>query len=142
MTVRLEYKQERNLSLDLTNAQVTETGVKDYVLGIGYITKNFRVPFKIRGERKTLKNDLTARLDFTIRDNKTILRRIEDNRSTNTFTNGAMMLQIKPTIDYVVNRRLNLQLYFTRTINAPKVSNAFLNTRTEGGIQLRYNLTP
>ncbi|MDX5436496.1 MAG: cell surface protein SprA, partial [Pontibacter sp.] len=52
LTGRLEYKIERNLSLNLTNAQVTETNVKDYVFGFGYATSNFRIPFRIAGQRR------------------------------------------------------------------------------------------
>src|SRR5690606_4202827 len=60
ITGRIEYKTERNLSLNLSNAQVTENHVKDIVIGAGYSTSNFRIPFKINGEYKTLKNELTA----------------------------------------------------------------------------------
>jgi cell surface protein SprA len=52
-----------------------------------------------------------------------------------------MQLQLKPTIDYTVNERLNIQFYFTRVVSAPKVANAFKNTVTEGGFQLRYSLS-
>ncbi|MGV3590014.1 MAG: cell surface protein SprA [Adhaeribacter sp.] len=142
---RLEYRRERNLALNMTNAQITQNGIKDIVLGIGYTTNKFRVPFKINGEYKTLKNDLNARLDLTFRDNETIQRTIvvEDalEKTRSVVTNGTLQVQIKPTIDYTLNQRLNLQFYFTRVISDPKVANAFKNTVSEGGIQLRYSLS-
>jgi cell surface protein SprA len=143
---RLEYRQERNLALNMTNAQITQNGIKDIVLGIGYTTNKFRVPFRINGEYKTLKNDLNARLDLTFRDNETIQRTIVeeengDEKSRNVVTNGTLQVQIKPTIDYTLNQRLNLQFYFTRVISDPKVANSFKNTVSEGGIQLRYSLS-
>lgn len=146
ITGRLEYKTQRNLLLNMTNAQVTENGVKDVVVGLGYTTTNFRVPFKIGGSRKTLENELTMRLDFTIRDNETIQRTIAVDTDGNEYqnnltTSGALQVQIRPTIDYVVSQRLNLQFYFTKNINEPKVANAFRNTVTEGGIQLRFSLS-
>jgi cell surface protein SprA len=152
VTGRAEYKTERNLSLNLSNAQVTEILVKDLVIGAGYATSNFRIPFKINGEYKTLKNELTARLDLSIRDNVIIQRSIVRKslplpgeplveESNNQVTNGNMQLQLRPTIDYTVNQRLNIQLYFNRTISDPKISSSFKNTVTEGGVQLRYSLS-
>ena len=134
----------------MTNAQVTEVGVKDYVIGISYATTNFRVPFKINGENIVLKNELNARFDFTLRDNLSINRStITDTTNTgartegllNEPTNGTKQIQIKPTIDYTVNQKLNIQFYFTRVVSEPKISNSFKNTVSEGGIQLRYSLS-
>lgn len=145
LTGRLEYKMERNLSLNLTNAQITETNVKDYVVGFGYSTNHFRLPFKIGGERITLDNELTMRLDLQVRDNQTVQRAISDDgtgneRSQNQITNGTRQLQLRPTIDYVLSQRLNLQFYVLRTVSDPKISTSFRNSVTEGGIQLRVSL--
>jgi cell surface protein SprA len=148
---RMEYRTERNLALDMTNAQVMQNGIRDYVVGIGYTASNFRIPFKIRGEYKTLKNELNARLDLTLRDNETIQRQIVaetddagnvlSESSRNVVTNGTLQMQLKPTIDYTLNQRLNIQFYFTRVISDPKIESAFRNTVSEGGIQLRYSLS-
>jgi cell surface protein SprA len=62
-------------------------------------------------------------------------------RPTSTITNGSKTLQLRPTIDYLLNTRLNLQLYYSQTVTTPRISNAFRNTNTEGGVQLRYSLT-
>jgi cell surface protein SprA len=51
-----------------------------------------------------------------------------------------LQVQLRPTVDYLLNARLNLQFYFTQTITQPRVSNAFRNSTTEGGLQLRYSL--
>lgn len=155
ITGRLEYKVERNVALNTTNAQVTSVFVQDYVIGLGYITNRFKLPWKTRGVRKTLTNDLTMRLDLTIRDNETVQRtivqefdtttatgerRLLGERSQNQTTNGTRQVQLKPTIDYVLNQRLNLQFYFTRIVSAPKISSSFRNVVTTAGFQLRYNL--
>jgi cell surface protein SprA len=68
---------------------------------------------------------------------------VEDTleKTRSVVTNGTLQVQIKPTIDYTLNQRLNLQFYFTRVISDPKVANAFKNTVSEGGIQLRYSLS-
>jgi cell surface protein SprA len=118
----------------------------------------------VRGEQRTLKNNLSARLDLSIRDNTTIQRSIlnsvdpipnndgpllgsstlgvkgDPGIATSQITNGALQVQLRPTVDYLLNTRLNLQFYFTQTITQPRVSNAFRNATTEGGLQLRYSL--
>ncbi|QCR25186.1 cell surface protein SprA [Pontibacter sp. SGAir0037] len=145
LTGRLEYKIERNLSLNLTNAQITETNVKDYVIGLGYATTNFKIPFRIRGQRKVLENELTMRLDLSVRDNQTIQRAIARDEfgneySQNQITNGTRQLQLRPTVDYVLSQRVNLQFYVLRTVSDPKISTSFRSSVSEGGVQLRVSL--
>ncbi|MDQ2771394.1 MAG: cell surface protein SprA, partial [Bacteroidota bacterium] len=154
-TGRLEYRTDRRLTLNVTNAQVTEFYTKEIVIGLGYATNSLKLPFRIGGEQRVLKNNLTARLDLSIRDNITVQRSIENVVDPNndpttpasvgiarsTITNGNRTFQLRPTIDYLLNTRLNLQLYFSQNITTPRISNAFRNTATEGGLQLRYSLT-
>ncbi len=134
---RVEYRKERNLALQLSNAQVTELNRKDIVLDIGYRKAGFKIPWKIGGETVTLKNDLTFRLAFSIGDAETIQRKIEES---NTVTSGNLNFQLSPTISYVVNDRLNVQLYFERNINEPKVTNSFKRATTRFGTQVSFSL--
>jgi len=154
-TGRLEYRTDRAVVLNTTNAQVTEVYTKEIVLGLGYATNSLKLPFRVKGEQRVLKNNLTARLDLSIRDNITVQRSILDvadpnnpqnlpvslGRAQSQITNGSKTLQLRPTIDYLLNSRLNLQLYYSQTITTPRISNAFRNSATEGGVQLRYSLT-
>jgi cell surface protein SprA len=61
-------------------------------------------------------------------------------RAVSLTTNGNRQVQLRPTVDYVLNQRLNLQFFFTRNISDPRVNNAFKTSSTEGGVQLRYSL--
>ncbi|SNC75899.1 cell surface protein SprA [Hymenobacter gelipurpurascens] len=146
-TGRLEYRVDRTLGLNTTNAQVTEIRSQEVVIGLGYVTNRLKIPFRIGGEQKILRNELNVRLDMSIRDNYTIQRAILDvtdtslGRASSQTTNGARQVQLRPTIDYILNQRLNLQFFFTQNITTPRVANAFKNTATEGGIQLRYSLS-
>jgi cell surface protein SprA len=124
-------------------------------VGLGYATNSLKLPFKVGGEQRVLRNNLTARLDLSIRDNITVQRSIVDvrdfgnaqgvdpfeGRAEGQITNGSKTFQLRPTIDYLLNTRLNLQLYYSQTITTPRISNAFRNSTTEGGVQLRYSLT-
>ncbi|OON66773.1 cell surface protein SprA [Hymenobacter sp. CRA2] len=156
----LDYGIDRNLALNTTNAQVTELRSKSITIGIGYTTNRFRIPFKIGGEQRILRNELSARLDLSIRDNITVQRSIVDyvaptfdtatqtvnpgqpGRPEQQVTNGNRQFQLRPTVDYVVNQRLNLQFYFTRNVSQPRgQTTSYKNAATEGGIQLRYSLS-
>ncbi|GGE98951.1 T9SS outer membrane translocon Sov/SprA [Hymenobacter cavernae] len=156
LTGRIEYRTSRNIGLNTTNAQVTELYTTESVIGLGFVTNRLKLPFRVGGEQRVLRNELNARLDLAIRDNTTIQRSIEDivnpdqatldaprsaGRAVSQTTNGNRQVQLRPTIDYTLNQRLNLQFYFTRTVSEPRVSNSFKNTATEGGIQLRYSLS-
>ena len=154
-TGRLEYRTDRTVVLNVTNAQVTELYTNEIVVGFGYATNSLKLPFRVGGEQRVLKNSLTARLDLSIRDNITVQRSIENvvdegnaqglpvskGRAIATITNGNKTFQLRPTVDYLLNSRLNLQLYYSQTVTTPRISNAFRNTATEGGVQLRYSLT-
>ncbi|WP_258048929.1 cell surface protein SprA [Hymenobacter sp. NBH84] len=144
----LEYRVTRNVGLNTINAQVTELHTTEMVIGFGYVTDRLKLPFRIGGEQKVLRNQLNARLDMSIRDNTIIQRTIEDvvdgsdvGTPFSLVTSGTRQVLLRPTIDYTLNQRLNLQFYFTRTVTAPRVQNSFRNAATEGGIQLRYSLS-
>jgi len=165
VTGRLQYSTNRAVALNTTNAQITELRTSDITIGLGYAATGLKLPFRVGGEQRTLKNNLQARLDLSIRDNTTIQRSIIDSTdpipdlrspgqggsttapvngnvgtATSLTTNGALTVQLRPTIDYLLNSRLNLQFYYTQTITQPRVSNAFRNSTSEGGLQLRYSL--
>ncbi|MFC7666855.1 cell surface protein SprA [Hymenobacter humi] len=154
-TGRLEYRTDRAVVLNTTNSQVTELYTNEVILGLGYATNSLKLPFKVGGEQRVLRNNLTARLDLSIRDNISVQRSILDvvdpltdpttpegrvGRAQGQITNGSRTFQLRPTIDYLLNTRLNLQLYYSQTITTPRISNAFRNSTTEGGVQLRYSL--
>ena len=134
---RIEYRRERNLALQLSNAQVTELNRKDFVVDVGYRKAGFKIPWKMGGKTVTLDNDLTFRLALSIGDSETIQRKIEES---NTITSGNLNFQLSPTVSYVVNDRLQVQLYFERNINEPKVTNSFKRATTRFGTQISFSL--
>ena len=134
---RIEYRKERNLALQLSNAQVTELNRQDFVIDVGYRKQGFKIPWKMGGQTVTLENDLTFRLALSIGESETIQRKIEES---NTITSGNLNFQLSPTISYVVNDRLNVQLYFERNINEPKVTNSFKRATTRFGTQISFSL--
>lgn len=137
-TAGIDLKKKRDVALNLSNTQVTELKSNDVSMEVGYTKDNFRIPFRIQGRYIILKNDLTFRFNLTIRDTETIQRKIEES---STITNGNVNFQLRPNISYVVNEKLNLQFYFDRTINDPKVTPpSFRRATTRFGVQVRFSL--
>jgi len=137
LTSRISYDRERSLSLNLSNAQVTELRSQAITFTFGFTKDKFKLPFRVQGRTVTLENDITFNLAMSFKDTKTVQRKIDND---NTITNGNVNFQARPTLDYRVNERLNIQLYFNRTINNPLVTSSFRRTTTEFGTQIRFNL--
>ncbi len=137
----MRVNKQRDVALNLSNAQITELKNTDFTLDVGWTKAGFKIPFRLGGKQHVLKNDLTARLAMTFRDTKTAQRKItEDEEQSTTVTAGNQNLQIKPTVAYVVNDKLNLQFYFERSVNTPRVQNTFKRANTAFGIQLQWSL--
>ncbi|MDX5477984.1 MAG: hypothetical protein LPJ98_05960, partial [Cyclobacteriaceae bacterium] len=119
-------------------AQVTEQNSRDFGFDLGYTKAGVKVPFKIQGRQEVLKNDLQLRLSTRVVDTRQVQRKIGE---VSTVTNGNLNLQIRPTIGYVINQSLNIQIYFDRTVNDPRVTTAFRRSSTAFGGQLRFNLS-
>jgi cell surface protein SprA len=137
LTANFQYKTKRDLSMNVSNAQVTELNSKDVSLELGFTKNNMKLPFKSDGRLIVLKNDVTFRMNVTVSDTRTIQRKIAE---LSTITNGNINFQLRPNISYVVNQKLNLQMYFERTINEPQVSNSYRRATTRFGLQVRFSL--
>ncbi len=137
LTANFQYKTKRDLSMNVSNAQVTELNSKDVSLELGFTKNNMKLPFKSDGRLIVLKNDVTFRMNVTVSDTRTIQRKIAE---LSTITNGNINFQLRPNISYVVNQKLNLQMYFERTINEPQVSNSYRRATTRFGVQVRFSL--
>ena len=134
---QLAYNQSRDVAMSLSNAQVAELSNKDLTASMGFTRQNVRIPFRINGAYKRLKNDLTFSLALTFRDTRTIQRKLDAEQ---ILTAGNVNFQFRPQVSYIVNRRLNFNFYFDRTFNDPLVSNSFRRATTAGGIQVKFNL--
>ncbi|KAA0991170.1 T9SS outer membrane translocon Sov/SprA [Dyadobacter aurulentus] len=137
ITARMEYNRDRTIALNLSNSQVAELFNQDVTVNIGFTKNNVKLPFKINGTKKTLKNDMTMQLGLTFRDTRSIQRKFDGE---NIPIAGNINFQLRPTVNYMVNNRLSVQFYFDRTFNDPLVSNSFYRASTSGGVQLKFNL--
>lgn len=138
ITGRLEYNQERNVGLNLSNSQVSELSNKDLTMGVGFTRNNTRLPFRVGGRTITLKNDLKFDFLLTLRDSRIVLRKLDGEAIP---TQGNVNFQLRQTINYRVNKRLSVQFYFDRMFNNPIVTNSFRRSTTMGGFQIRFDLS-
>lgn len=133
LITKFEITKDRSSTLSLNNNQVTEMLGTTYVIGTGYRFSQVKLPIK------NLKpSDMNIRIDFSLRDNLTVIRKIVEN--TNQATAGQKVMSIKGSIDYNIGRFLIVQLYYDQVINTPKIATSYPTGNMSTGIKFRYNL--
>jgi len=142
LSTRFEYRKSRQLSLSLIDYQLAENRSTEYTLGMNWRKRG--VPFlqNIKFGKKEMKldNDVTFRLDFTLRDDATANSKLDQNIAFGTA--GQKVVRLAPSIDYVVNNRVNLKFYFEQNKIIPKIATSAPITTTRAGVQIRVALAP
>ena len=140
LSARFEYKKSRTLSLSLIDYQLAENHTTEYTIGMDWRKRG--VPFlqniRIGKNKKKLENDVTFRFDFSLRDDATANSKLDQN--TSFGTSGQKVVRIAPSIDYVVNNRVNLKFYFEQNRVIPKIATTAPITTTRAGLQVRISL--
>lgn len=138
-TIRLDYKKSRNLTLSLTNNQITETKSTGWVIGTGYIFKDVKLKFISIGSRKTNPvSNLELKLDLSILDNVTVIRRIVED--INQATAGQRITILTFSADYRISKRVNTKLFYDMNLSKFRTSNAYPISTHQFGISFRLNL--
>jgi len=139
---RFEVKHTRNLSFSFVNNQLTEVTSREYIVGMGYRIKNVR--FLITsvggsGRSQRVNSEINLKMDVSMRNNKTVLRRIDEE--IDQVSAGQRIMSINFSADYMVNQNLTTRAFFERSSTNPFISNQFPNSTTFAGISLRFTLT-
>jgi cell surface protein SprA len=143
LLTKIEIGSTRLISLSLNNNQVNETRNNDYTIGAGYRFKEVPLNITTGGQKKQIKSDLNVRLDFSLRDNMTIIRFLtEEPEEVNDYhvTTGAKEVKMRMTADYVFNDSFSIQLFFDRKVNTPFVKTTYLTAETSFGFNLVLTL--
>ncbi|MBC7744408.1 MAG: hypothetical protein H7096_04835, partial [Flavobacterium sp.] len=137
MTTNFEYRKSRALSLSLSNSQLAQQKEDAVVFGLGYRTTKFRFPFGLFSALK-MNNDLNFKVDFALTDRKTIIYRadVEDAE----VSSGAKNITYRPSVDYVLNQRFNIRLFYDGNITKPYTSQTFTTSFSNFGFSLRFTL--
>ncbi|MET3978375.1 cell surface protein SprA [Mucilaginibacter sp. UYP25] len=138
MTANFEYRKTRSLNLSLLNSQLAQQDENIMVFGFGYRPKNFRMPWGLFGTGNKDNNDINFKLDVAVRDNKTLIYRADVAAAE--VSSGAKNITLRPSIDYVINQRFNLNLFYDSNITKPYTSQSFNTSFTNFGINLKLLL--
>jgi cell surface protein SprA len=142
LSARFEYRKSRQLSLSLVDYQLAENRSTEYTIGMNWRKRG--VPFlqniKIGKKERKLDNDVTFRFDLSLRDDATSNSKLDQDISFGTA--GQKVVRLAPSIDYVVNNRVNLKFYFEQNRVIPKIATSAPITTTRAGAQVRIALAP
>ena len=137
---KVEMRRDRTINFGLTNNQIANVPNP-------FLRTRGKLPIQMLQE-----TDVVLRLDITVRDNSTVIRKLDPfavvqgtdpgqlNRE-NQVTAGQKVASIKFSADLEVSRKLILQAFFDEQLTRPKVSTSFATTNVKSGIALRFNLT-
>jgi cell surface protein SprA len=139
MNMHFEYRKGRQLSLSLVDYQLSENNSTEWVFGTSYRKRGLRLPFNIPGlNNNKLANDITFRLDVSLRDVFNSNSRLDQ---TNAYgTGGQRELTLQPSVDYVLNSKINLKFYFDQRKATPYISSSPPMTNTRAGVNIRIAL--
>ena len=142
---KFEYSKSRQLSLSLNDYQLSEVRSTETVIGMGYrkrgmkLLAGMRLPkFLSKSGSSKLDNEINFRFDFRVRDNVNSNSKLDQE---NTFaTGGSKEITISPSVDYFLNNRINIKLYFDQRKVTPYISSSAPTTNTRAGVQIRISL--
>ncbi|MCQ2343630.1 MAG: cell surface protein SprA [Paludibacteraceae bacterium] len=140
-TAKVEYKRQRTLTLNVSASQIMEAKNNEWVIGVGYVLKDFDVMLKLKQNKtKKVKNDLTLRCDFSIKDVATLLRKMDETFTTQA-TNGNKTFGFKFSAEYVFSSMLSFKLYCDYQNNAPYISTSYPVETCDFGLAVKFMLT-
>ena len=132
-----EIRKDRMLSLSFDNNLLTEIQGYEYIFGLGYRFKDLQIRSRLGGARQLIKSDLNMKADFSIRNNKTIIRYLDiDN---NQVTAGQRIVNFKYSADYAFSQSLTGIFFFDYSFSEYAISTAFPQTTIRTGFTMRYN---
>jgi cell surface protein SprA len=139
MNLKFTYGKGRRLSLSLVDFQLSETRNTDWTFGFSWRKRGINLPFKLPGGKgKKLENDLTLKVDIGMRDESLTNSRLDQ---TNAYgTGGQKEITIQPSIDYIINNRVNLRFFFDQRRVTPYISTSAPSVNTRAGVSVRVSL--
>jgi cell surface protein SprA len=135
LTTKLEFKRSRTLSLSTSNNQINEVNSKEIVFGAGYRFNEVQLIIN----QQEFKSDLNVRGDISVRDNRTVIRKLSED--SDQITAGQRIVTLKLTFDYVLSDRFNLRFFVDQRVNNPLISLSYPTSNTNVGFSVRFTLS-
>ncbi len=136
-TSKFEIKNTRTITLAFANSEISENGGWEYVVGCGYIFKDFAITMNTAGGQKTYKNDLTVNGSFSVRSNLTVRRNIVQDITQKI--SGQKIYSFKAYAEYALTERFTARVYLDHDVNKP-VTNGNQTSNSKFGVTLRFTL--
>ncbi|MET3112992.1 cell surface protein SprA [Pedobacter sp. CG_S7] len=137
LTANFEIGKTRLLGLSLSNSQLAQLNENNMIFGLGYRTNKFRFPFGMFKELK-MDNNMDIKLDIALRDNKTIIYRADVLEGE--VSAGAKNITFRPSVDYILNQRFNVKVFYDSNLTQPYTSQTFNTSFSNFGFSLRMTL--
>jgi cell surface protein SprA len=135
LTTRVEYKRSRTVAMNMANTQVNEVNSGEFIIGGGY--RFNQVPISIN--QKEFNSDLNIRLDFSMRNNRTVIRKLEDI-SGSEITAGQRIFSLKASADYMLGDKFTIRAFYDQRLTTPYISNSYANANYNVGFSLTFTL--
>ena len=139
LTSRFQISKSRRIAFSFSNNQITETLSEQYSFSFGYRFEDFHLILDFGDREESLPNDLNVKGNVKIRDNLTILRKL-DEEVDNLPTAGQRNVVLGFSADYALSNRFNVRVFFDRNVNEPKISRSYPTSNTNFGFSLRFTL--
>ncbi len=133
LTTNFEYKKSRDATLSLNNNQVTENLTDEITFGTVLVVPKLKLPFDAIKQ-----NDLIINLNFSYRNNLTVIRKVVE--STNQATAGQEAISFKLDANYKLTDHLTAIFYYDQSLNIPKVQTSYVTGSMKTGITIRFDL--
>ena len=151
LSLKAEYRKQRNLALNVTSVQLTEGHTSEFVIGGGYTIKDLSFTTKNKdGVQKKVSNDLKLQVDVSYKDVKMLLRKMpattrdangDLDRGITQASSGNRVLAIKISADYVLSQKINLQLFYDHQGTTPLISSSYPVKADNVGLNIKLMLT-
>ena len=161
VSMDVDFRKSRNLQMSFNTYQLSETKTSEYIFGFGYTMRDVNIGFLTGGNKKkkgrgrrTQKppksgtpgappaqekgSDLNIEFSFSLRDDITINHILDQGVAEPT--RGLRQIQFSPSVDYDINKKLNVRLFFDYGKTTPKTSASFPITNTRGGVTVTFSL--
>ena len=131
-----QINKDRAVTLGLNNNTLTQANGTEYIFGMGYRIKDLAMKFRFGGQLTKVKGDLNIKLDLSLRNNRTVIRAIDQDN--NQVTGGQRLLSLKLFADYALNKNLTASFYFDQSASQYAISTTFPRRSVSSGLSIRY----
>ena len=135
LTTRVEYRRSRTVAMNMANTQVNEVNSGEFIVGAGYRFSEVQLIIN----QKEFSSDLNIRVDLSMRNNRTVIRKLED-LSGSEITAGQRIFSVKASADYMLSDKFTIRAFYDQRLTTPYISNSYPNANYHAGFSMTFTL--